>query len=133
MTTMPNAASVALIRGDEVLLIQRAYAPYQHLWTLPGGRVDAGETAEQCATREIGEELGLAVTRLRPVLVQSLRSAKGDWRLAVFVSVDFSGDIVVSDEISDYRWMRLDQLGEVRTTAGLDDVLVRAFAVCART
>lgn len=128
MSPTPNAASVALLDGERVLLIQRAYAPYRHLWTLPGGRLDPGETAEQCAAREVHEELGLAVTDLRHVMTQSLKSAGGGWHLAVYVSASFSGAIVPSDEIADHRWVRLDELSGLRTTARLDDVLTRAFA-----
>ena len=43
----PNAASVALIDRDRVLLIQRARKPYFGMWSLPGGRLEPGETAEQ--------------------------------------------------------------------------------------
>jgi 8-oxo-dGTP diphosphatase len=131
MTTTPNSASVALIRKDEVLLIQRAYAPYQHLWTLPGGRTDPGETAEQCAAREVREELGLVATELQPVMVQSL--AKGEWLLAVFATQVFEGEIVPSDEISDHRWVRRNELAGFRTTSRLDDVLARAFALYGRS
>ena len=60
----PNAASVAIVREGKVLLIKRAYAPYQHLWTLPGGRIEPGETIEQCAIREIAEELGLTIRNI---------------------------------------------------------------------
>jgi len=133
MSPTPNSASVALVDGDKVLLIQRAYAPYQHLWTLPGGRTEPGETAAQCAAREVGEELGLAVTDLHPVMVQSLASAKGEWHLAVFASKVFSGEIKPSDEIEDHRWVRLDELENVRTTSRLDNVLEQAFAVLARS
>lgn len=133
MSPTPNSASVALIDGDRVLLIQRAYAPYQHYWTLPGGRLDPGETAEQCAAREVMEELGLAVTGLRHVMTQSLKSASGAWHLAVYVSSDFSGAITPSDEIEDRRWVRLDELSGFRTTARLDDVLTRAFARLVRS
>ena len=38
MAQIPNAASVALIDYDKVLLIQRARKPYFGLWSLPGGR-----------------------------------------------------------------------------------------------
>ena len=57
----PNAASVALINGDRVLLIQRARNPWRGMWSLPGGRLEPGETAEEAAGREVREEVGLTV------------------------------------------------------------------------
>jgi ADP-ribose pyrophosphatase YjhB (NUDIX family) len=128
MTSPPNAASVALIRHDQVLLIQRAYAPYQGFWTLPGGRLEPGESIEQCAAREVREELGLVVSALRPVLVQSIGTTV-KYRLAVFASTAFEGEINPSDEISAHAWIAPEAIGTLRTTAGLDGVLARAFAL----
>jgi len=127
----PNAASVAIIREGRVLLIKRAYAPYQHLWTLPGGRLEPDETIEQCAIREIAEEVGLAIRNPRPVMVQTL-GRDGTFRLAVFATRDFSGQIRPSDEIADHKWMDPAALIALRTTTRLDDVLARAFAVLAQ-
>ena len=131
MSSPANAASVALIHKQQVLLIKRAYAPYQHLWTLPGGRIEPGETIEQCAVREIREELGLTIQDIRPVLVQAL-GTDGKFMLAVFATEAFDGDIVPSDEIADHRWVNPANLGEFSTTDRLDDVLERAFALFER-
>ena len=127
----PNAASVAIVREGKVLLIKRAYAPYQHLWTLPGGRLEPGETIEQCAIREIMEEVGLAIRNPRPVMAQNLGQG-GSFRLAVFATRDFSGQIRASDEVADHQWMDPAALIALRTTSRLDDVLARAFAVLAQ-
>lgn len=128
MTKPANAASVALIRDSKVLLIQRAYAPYQNLWTLPGGRIEPNETIEQCAIREIAEEVGLTVHQISPVLVQELGQDQ-QFRLAVFASLDFEGEIVASDEVKAYRWASRGELVQYRTTSRLDDVVAKAFAV----
>ena len=69
MTGSFLAASVAVVRRDDLLLVQRNRPPSEGLWTLPGGRLEPGETPEQCAIREVREELGLAVYALRPLLV----------------------------------------------------------------
>lgn len=130
-TPEPNAASVAIVREGRVLLIKRAYAPYQHLWTLPGGRIEADESIEQCAIREIAEEMGLTIRNPRPVMVQTL-GRDGNFRLAVFATRDFSGTIRASDEIADHKWMDPAALIALRTTSRLDDVLARAFAVLAQ-
>jgi 8-oxo-dGTP diphosphatase len=128
---LPNAASVAIVRDGKVLLIKRAFAPYQHLWTLPGGRMEPGETIEQCAIREVQEELALTIRNPRSVLVQAL-GRDGTFRLAVFATRDFSGQIRPSDEVAGHQWVDPAALVAFRTTSRLDDVLARAFAVLAQ-
>jgi 8-oxo-dGTP diphosphatase len=48
-------------RGDEILLIKRANPPQAGRWSLPGGRVEAGETLVEAVIREVSEETGLAI------------------------------------------------------------------------
>lgn len=131
MTGTPNAASVALFAGDEVLLIQRARAPFSGLWTLPGGRLDAEETAVQCAAREIGEELGLRVRLLRPVMQLSVGDARA-YLLQVFATETFEGEIAPSDEIAAWRWVRPEAARSLATTPRLEEVLVRAMLLVNR-
>lgn len=125
---LPNAASVAIVRDTRVLLIKRAYAPYQGLWTLPGGRLEPGESIEQCAIREVQEELALTIRNPRPVMVQTL-GQEGAYRLAIFATRDFSGLLRGSDEIADHKWIDPAALLALRTTSRLDDVIAKAFAV----
>ena len=128
MLDEPNAASVALVREGKVLLIKRALAPYQHLWTFPGGRMEPGETVEQCAIREVQEELGITIRNPRHALTQAL-GRDGTYRLAVFVTTDFTGAIKPSHEISDHKWADPGMLLALRTTSRLDDVIKECFKV----
>jgi 8-oxo-dGTP diphosphatase len=128
MTDQPNAASVGLVRDGRILLIKRAYAPYQNLWTFPGGRMEAGETPEQCAVRELQEELAITVRNPRLALTQNL-GRDGTYRLAVFVSTDFSGVLRASDEITAHMWADPGMIPALRTTSRLDDVIRECFKV----
>ena len=124
------AASVAIVRRDDVLLIQRNRAPSEGLWTLPGGRLEPGETAEQCAIRELKEEMGLDVFALRPVRV--LRH--GQFELQVFGTQAYDGAITPdAAEVRAWRWVKPVQLMGLRTTPQLDEVLAGAFRLFDRT
>ena len=121
-----NAASVALIDQDRVLLIQRARKPYFGMWTLPGGRLEAGETPEEAAMREVREEVGLSCFRLVPVRRMRLGGG-GQLVLQVFATEGFEGEIVASEEITAWRWVRPWEVSGLATTPDLADVVEAAF------
>ncbi len=60
----PTGASVIVLRADAVLMVLRARAPSEGLWSFPGGRPDPGEDAEATVRRELMEETGLSVESL---------------------------------------------------------------------
>lgn len=62
-------AAAILNERNEVLLALRPQHKHQGgLWEFPGGKVEAGENAPRALTRELGEELGITPTRMRPLI-----------------------------------------------------------------
>jgi 8-oxo-dGTP diphosphatase len=61
------AAGMIVVKRGAVLLLRRAHTPRRGCLDIPGGFVDAGETIEGAARRELREETGLAVGRIRPL------------------------------------------------------------------
>ncbi|HEY1915801.1 MAG TPA: NUDIX domain-containing protein [Streptosporangiaceae bacterium] len=110
--------------GGRLLLIQRGHEPGRGLWSLPGGRVEPGETDEQALIREVAEETGLAVAA--GPLVGSVARAAPDG--AVFDIFDFAatvtgGELAAGDDAADARWVSPDELGELPVTGGLVEAL----------
>jgi 8-oxo-dGTP pyrophosphatase MutT (NUDIX family) len=64
----PGAAAVAALdtEGRVTLLRQYRHAVGGYLWEVPAGKLDAGESPESCAARELREEAGLAAEHLEP-------------------------------------------------------------------
>src|SRR5215475_8200749 len=54
-----DGASIAVIKDRRVLLVRRARHPYARLWSLPGGKTEANETAQDAVRRELKEETGI--------------------------------------------------------------------------
>ncbi|MCW2739589.1 MAG: nudF [Blastococcus sp.] len=67
---VPLVACVGAVVHDgagRLLLIRRGHDPHRGCWSLPGGRVEAGESVEQAVEREVLEETGLVVRAGAPV------------------------------------------------------------------
>ena len=58
---VPCVGAVVHDAAGRLLLIQRGHDPHRGLWSLPGGRIEAGESPEQAVVREVREETGLEV------------------------------------------------------------------------
>jgi 8-oxo-dGTP diphosphatase len=56
-----QVVGVALVKGDRVLVAQRAAGPYAGQWEFPGGKVEPGETDLEGLARECHEELGVEI------------------------------------------------------------------------
>ena len=75
----------AIVRGDQLLVAQRAYpAALAGKWELPGGKVERNETPQAALTRECREELGIDVQVLGQVR-EDLEIPGGRW-LRVFAA-----------------------------------------------
>ena len=126
------AVSAAIFRGPDVLLVQRAAAPAKGLWTLPGGRVEVGETLVEAIRREVTEETALTieVIGLAGYRESILASPVGE-RGRHFVILPFAarwvkGEVVLNDELSGSRWLPIEAVAELPTTEGLIEILKRA-------
>ncbi|HXG63595.1 MAG TPA: NUDIX hydrolase [Blastocatellia bacterium] len=95
--------------GDEieVLLIQRARDPFKGRWAFPGGFVDADESLEDAAARELREETGLEGVSLRQIgaFGDPGRDPRGHTVSIVFAAVlDGKLDAKGADDAADARW-----------------------------
>lgn len=126
MSEPRRAASIALFSGNNILLIRRAYAPSAGHWTLPGGRLEPGETEEICIRREIAEELALELGAIRFVETHAVP----DFRLTVFAA-RIAMDAVPrpNDEIAGWGWYAPETPLPTPQTDGLKRVLARARQV----
>jgi 8-oxo-dGTP diphosphatase len=103
---------IVVLRGDEVLLIQRGKPPFEGMWALPGGFVNEGEDPVDAAVRELREETGIAVNYL-PVLVGVYGNAGRDprgWVVSVAYAMEVVNDTVVTagDDAAAAKWVSLE-------------------------
>ena len=118
------AASAAIIRDGLILIAERGGGPRKGYWSLPGGKIEPGETAAAAAAREIKEETGLDVT-LRGLLdVHDVISADEGGNLqhhfiiCVFYGTCGPGEPQAATDISDARFVTLEELASYKLTEG---------------
>jgi 8-oxo-dGTP pyrophosphatase MutT (NUDIX family) len=107
-------------RHIEILLVHR---PRRGDWSLPKGKRERGESALDCALREVHEETGLACVAGDELPAAMYRDRKGRVRMVRYWAMQARyGSFRENDEVDEVRWLRIDQVAEVLTYE--HDVLV---------
>jgi 8-oxo-dGTP diphosphatase len=127
------AASVAVFRDGRVLLASRGKPPSEGLFSLPGGRVEVGETLGEAALRELQEEVGVKAKLIGLVAPVELIEREADGRVKHHVVIAahaarwVSGEPQTGPEAREIRWVTERDIAELPTTPGLSGVLEQAF------
>jgi 8-oxo-dGTP diphosphatase len=99
---------VAIIDGGRVLTARRVDPPESAgRWELPGGKLEPGETLEQCARREVSEELGCDIEV--GTLLEGSTVIKPGYTLRVVTAALVDGE-PIPHEHDAIRWLRKDEL-----------------------
>lgn len=109
--TVRLVSAALILREDEVLICQRAAGhAMEFKWEFPGGKIEAGETAEQALVRELEEELGIRAAVGPPItrIVHNYRNG-GAVDLQFFAVYQFEGELV-NRIFNDFRWVPLKSL-----------------------
>lgn len=130
------------VRGGELLLVRRGHGPAAGSWSVPGGRVELGETLHEAVVREVAEETGLAVVVDRfldwveRIDVDGSNEVAGPDEVdppdagSHFVILDFAVTpldpeqaVRAGDDAAEAAWVPLADLSDYRLTDGLLDFL----------
>jgi ADP-ribose pyrophosphatase YjhB (NUDIX family) len=126
------AGGIVLDAAGRLLVVLRGRPPGAGLWSVPGGRVEPGETAEQACVREVAEETGLVVEIVRFAGRVSLPGA--DLELSAgyvvddFVCRPVGGQLQAGDDAAQTRWVTAEEFEQMPRTPGLAGTL-RAWQV----
>ena len=122
---VPCAGAVVRDEAGRLLLVRRGHPPSAGLWSVPGGRVEAGETPAQAAVREVREETGLDVE------VGALLTTVhiGDYVVHDFAAVVVGGELHAGDDADDVRWCTTADAALLHLTPGLLEELRRVGAL----
>jgi len=125
--TPPRAevcVGAVVVVDDELLLIRRGHGPGAGEWSVPGGRVEPGETLAEAVVREVAEETGLeAVCGSLLGYVERIHDDRH------FVILDFDATVLqgdqprAGDDAVEARWVPLGDVAELRLVEGLAEFL----------
>lgn len=118
----PNApilgVGAVIWKDDHFLLIQRSKAPMKGGWSLPGGKLELGETLKEGLEREIMEETNLTV-RIGPLIdVVDYIEKDEDGKVRIhYCLVDHiafwqSGEAIAGSDAAAVKWATLDEIGD---------------------
>jgi len=123
-SVIPCVGAVVTDGQGRLLMIKRGHEPGAGLWSIPGGRIEPGETDTDALVREMLEETGLAVQVGR--LLGRVRRPGLDGaviEIRDYAATVTGGTLRPGDDAADARWVETAELGSLSITAGLIEAL----------
>jgi len=121
---IPCVGAVIRDAKGRLLLVKRGHEPGAGLWSLPGGRIEPGETDADALVREMREETGLDIEP--GPLLGAVRRPAGDGDVIAirdYAASVTGGTLSPGDDAADARWVSAADLGSLEITEGLVEAL----------
>ena len=116
-------------RSDGKMLVLKRSANDDHkpsVWETVGGGMDREETPQEALMREIQEETSLDVRVDVPFNVFSFKKDTGEFKVGItFLCEYLSGEVVLSDEHSEYRWIDPKEFADLESVPSLHAEIAR--------
>jgi len=132
---IPKIAVGAVILDESVpgeiriLLVRRARPPMAGRWSLPGGRLEFGESIEAAVRREVFEESGLEVQVGPLVEVVEVLDPPYHYVILDYVCRRMGGQLRAGDDASDVVFVRPSELEQYGVTEAVVRVAMKALTL----
>ena len=128
------AASAVVLREGQILMIRRSNEPNKGMWSIPGGRVELGETVYEAVQREVFEECNIEIEILRLLNVGDNIIQDDEGRVKYhYILVDFlaeykCGEITAQSDAEEYRWVTTKELHRLDIAPQLRTLLMQTMS-----
>ncbi len=123
-SVIPCVGAVVTDGQGRLLMIQRGHDPGAGLWSIPGGRIEPGETDAQALVRELLEETNMQV-KVGKLIGRVQRPGLGGAVIDIrdYAATVTGGTLRAGDDAADARWVTAAELGRLEVTEGLIEAL----------
>jgi mutator protein MutT len=118
------AVGAVVVDHDRLLLVRRGRGPAAGTWSVPGGRVESGETLAEAVTRELLEETGIEGV-CGPLLGWAERIDESEHYVILDFEVTLVGNDhpVAGDDAAEAQWVELHDVAELHLAEGVAELL----------
>lgn len=128
---MIGVSGIVFNNQKQVLIIQRNQPPAMGFWSIPGGKLEPGESLAEACQREIKEETGLE-TKVNKIVAIVERRIEGFH----YVIIDFLALLmneekilpIAQSDVAEARWISLEHLSEYNLVPRLAEIITRAYS-----
>jgi 8-oxo-dGTP diphosphatase len=108
-----NVICAIILKEEKILVTQRSEKMKLPLkWEFPGGKLESGESEEECILREIKEELNINIEIIGKLSCSVFDYGSFNVNLIPFISNYISGEIALSEH-KDFKWMKKSELSSL--------------------
>ena len=124
--TLILAASACVFRGRQVLLVKRGNPLGRGLWSLPGGKIEPGETADACALREVLEETGMSVSLVGLVGNYDIAAGSLNYSIACFAARHLSGEPLAASDAVEAKFIEVEDINAYTLAPNTNEAVAAA-------
>jgi 8-oxo-dGTP diphosphatase len=123
-SVVPCVGAIVTDGQGRLLVIQRGHDPGAGLWSIPGGRIEPGETDAQALVREMLEETNLQV-KVGRLIGSVRRQGPGGMVIDIrdYAATVIGGTLRAGDDAAGARWVTAAELARMEVTEGLIEAL----------
>jgi len=116
--------SACYVQVDQKFLLLQKPDSNENTWSVPGGKIERGETPLQAAKRELFEETGIETDQIRSLTKLYVRKPGVDFVYHMFqVNLGVMPLVAISKEHQSYTWKEQSQLDQLPLIAGFHEAL----------